>query len=68
VNGTFPWDIGSAMWPTLLRALPELPDELEYRFSRRNLVIIDIHADLVVDILEDALPPAEGREPATEER
>src|SRR5687768_4283680 len=37
VNGTFPWDIGSAMWPTLLRALPELPVALEYRFSRRTL-------------------------------
>jgi hypothetical protein len=56
VNGKYPWGIGSAMWPTLLRVLPELPAELEYRFSHRDLVLIDVHANLVVDILEDALP------------
>lgn len=46
------------MWPTLLRALPALPAELEYRFAHRDLVLIDVHASLVVDILEDALPSA----------
>jgi hypothetical protein len=56
VNGKYPWGIGSAMWPTLLRVLPELPSELEYRFSDRDLVLIDVHANLVVDMLEDALP------------
>lgn len=56
VNGEFPWGIGSAMWPTLLRALPPLPRELEYRFSNRSLVLIDVHANLVVDVLENALP------------
>ena len=56
VNGKYPWGIGSAMWPTLLRVLPELPAELEYRFADRDLVLIDVHANIVVDILEDALP------------
>jgi hypothetical protein len=56
VNGKYPWALGSAMWPTLLRVLPELPAELEYRFSDRDLVLIDVHANVVVDILEDALP------------
>jgi hypothetical protein len=56
VNGTYPWGLGSWMWPTLLRVLPELPAELEYRFADRDLVLIDVHANLVVDILEDALP------------
>lgn len=56
VNGEFPWMIGSTMWPTLLAALPPLPRELEYRFSNRNLVLVDVHANLVVDILPDALP------------
>jgi hypothetical protein len=56
VNGKYPWGIGSSMWPTLLRVLPELPAELEYRFSDRDLVLIDVHANLVVDVLEDALP------------
>jgi hypothetical protein len=57
VNAEFPSGIGRHIWPTLLRALPELPDELEYRFSNRDLVLLDVHANLVVDILENALPP-----------
>jgi hypothetical protein len=56
VNGRYPWGIGSRMWPTLLRALPDLPTELEYRFSDRDLVLIDVDANIVVDILENALP------------
>jgi hypothetical protein len=56
VNGEYPWMIGSTVWPTLLAALPPLPRELEYRFSDRNLVLLDVHANLVVDILPNALP------------
>ena len=57
VNGRFPWEhVGAAMWPALLQVLPVLPRELEYRFVDRDLVLIDIHADLVVDILKEALP------------
>jgi hypothetical protein len=44
------------MWPALVAALPPLPDELQYRLVGRDLVVIDLHADLVVDILKDALP------------
>ena len=56
VNGPFPWMIGSAMWPTLLAVLPSLPPQLQYRFYDRDLVLIDVDADLVVDVLKDALP------------
>lgn len=62
VNQPFPWGLGSAMWPTLLAALPELPRELEYRFWDRHLVLIDLHPNIVVDIMVDALPPA-GSQP-----
>jgi hypothetical protein len=68
VNGEFPWQIGSAMWPTLLQALPALPRELEYRFSGRHLVLIDIHANLVVDILKNALPIGSLGEPVEGEK
>jgi len=62
VNGRFPWEhVGAAMWPALLQVLPVLPPELEYRFVNRDLVLIDIHADLVVDILKQALPRPERR-------
>lgn len=56
IHKPFPWELGSAMVPTILAALPVLPGELEYRFADRDLVLIDIHADLVVDILVNALP------------
>jgi hypothetical protein len=55
VNGRFPWGSGNAIWPSVLAALPELPEELEYRFVGADLVLIDVPADLVVDILQDAL-------------
>jgi hypothetical protein len=57
VNGPFPWNSGNAIWPSILAALPELPEELEYRFVGADLVLIDVPANLVVDILEDALTP-----------
>lgn len=42
--------------PGLVAELPPLPDELEYRFIGRHLVIVDVPANLVVDIIRDALP------------
>ena len=42
---------------TALQRLPELPNELEYRFVGRDLVLLDMEIDLVVDVLPDALPP-----------
>jgi hypothetical protein len=58
----FPWELGSAMWPSFMGVLPPLPEDLQYRFADRDLVLIDIHADLVVDILVHALPaPTMGR-------
>lgn len=55
VNGRFPWTRGAEMWPCVLNALPDLPDELQYRIVGRDLVLIDIHANLVVDILRNAV-------------
>ena len=56
INKRFPWELGSAMWPSFMGVLPPLPDELEYRFADRDLVLIDIHANVVIDILANALP------------
>ena len=55
VNETFPWAAGNAMPPLVIRALPSLPAELEYRLVGPDLILIDIDANLVVDILRDAL-------------
>ena len=56
VNRPFPWSSGNAIWPSVLAALPPLPPELEYRFVGADLVLIDIPANLVVDVLPGALP------------
>jgi hypothetical protein len=56
VNGRFPWARGAMMPPDILHVLPPLPEELQYRLVDRDLVLIDMHADLVVDILPGALP------------
>jgi hypothetical protein len=36
--------------------LPALPPELDYAIWGRDLVLIDIAANLVLDVLRDALP------------
>ena len=55
VNGTFPWKIGTAMFPCILEALPPLPGELMYRMVGNDLILIDVHAGLIVDILPLAM-------------
>ena len=61
VNGTFPWLLGAAMFPCVIQALPELPPELQYRIVGTDLVLIDVHASLIVDILPSALAWATER-------
>jgi len=56
VNDSFPWQLGAAMPPHLLAVLPALPQELQYRFVGRDLVLIDLDANLVIDMLPDAIP------------
>lgn len=56
VNGTFPWILSGAMVPCVIAALPPLPSELQYRIVGTDLVLIDVHASLVVDVLPDILP------------
>jgi hypothetical protein len=59
VNGAFPWKLSVAMLPCLIEALPPLPPELQYRFVANDLVLIDVHAGLIVDILTNALADEE---------
>ena len=42
--------------PTLMLKLPELPPELAYMFVGRDLVLKDNRAELVVDLITNALP------------
>jgi hypothetical protein len=56
VNHRFSWQLGTAMPACLLDALPKLPKGLQYRLVGRDLILLDIDANLVVDILPAALP------------
>ena len=42
--------------PTMLIRLPPLPDELNYRFVGRHLILHDTHADLIIDFIVNATP------------
>lgn len=59
VNGRFPWRYASATFPCVLQALPPLPPELQYRLIGNTLVLVDVHADLIVDLLPYALADTE---------
>jgi len=48
----------STVPPDLLMKLPELPDNLEYRFVQHNLIIRDAKANMIVDCLPNALAPS----------
>jgi hypothetical protein len=61
VGEPFHWIYGSAMFPCVLDALPELPTELQYRIVGSTLVLIDVHAGMIVDLLPGLLA-----EPTTE--
>ena len=62
VNGSFPWVLGQAMFPCVTGALPPLPPELQYRVVGSDLLLIDVHASLIVDILPNALADLTLRE------
>ena len=55
VSDTFPWVLAVAMFPCVIDALPPLPPELQYRIVGSDLLLIDIHASLILDILPNAL-------------
>jgi hypothetical protein len=55
-NDVYPetWDY-NAMPPTILLHIPQLPAELEYRIVNRDLIIRDVEADMIVDVLRDVI-------------
>jgi hypothetical protein len=54
VNESYPANIPlQSTPPSLLLNLPKLPQEVEYRIEGRGLVLLDVRANLVVDLIED---------------
>jgi hypothetical protein len=57
VNEVYPDGVPhTSVPPTLLQKLPKLPDELEYCILGRDLILLDVRANLVVDLLKEILP------------
>jgi hypothetical protein len=59
VNDEYPESAPLATVPAMLLAhLRRLPEDLEYRFFGRHLILLDVDANLIVDYIPDALPAA----------
>ena len=57
VNERYPAQVPLSAIPfRFLASFPRLPEELEYRFLGRDLVLLDVDARIVVDFLRDVLP------------
>lgn len=57
VNDVYPPTHPLATFPaTLLKVLPPLPEKLEYRFVTHHLILRDVEANLIVDVLPNAVP------------
>jgi hypothetical protein len=57
INGLYPDAVPVATVPSqVLKTLPPLPEELEYRFVGNSLILLDRQARLIVDYLSGAVP------------
>ena len=64
LNRVYP--VGAALAtvpPLLLNNLPRLPDNLQYRFFDRHVVLLDGDTELIVDYILDVLPPLAQNDP-----
>lgn len=56
INARYPDSVPlSTMPPQVLEGLPRLPEELEYRFLGDRLILMDVHAHTIVDVVDNAL-------------
>jgi hypothetical protein len=57
VNDTYPEGVPmTTVPPTLLINLPRLPEEVEYRIIDRDLILLVVKANLIVDFIRKAIP------------
>ena len=56
INATYPKQRAlSTVPPSILGALPRLPDDVMYRFLDRDLVLHDTRANIILDRIDDAI-------------
>lgn len=57
VNQLYPTSLPLATFPAnMLKQLPELPKELEYRIVGRDLILRDVTGNVVVDVMTNVFP------------
>lgn len=57
VNARYPDTVPlTSIPPEVLQTLPQLSEDLEYRFIGDWLILLDTHAHVVIDYIEDVLP------------
>ena len=57
VNGRYPDTVPlTSVPPQVLQTLPKLSEDMEYRFIGDRLILLDTHAHVVADFIDDALP------------
>jgi hypothetical protein len=57
VNGHYPADAPFSTVPTsLLLKLPQLPEQVRYRFVGRALIVRDTEANIILDYIQDIVP------------
>jgi hypothetical protein len=56
INGTYPDEKPlSTVPPNILAALPRLPDDIQYRFLGRHLILLDTRANMILDRIPYAI-------------
>ena len=57
VNGRYPDIVPlTTVPPQVLQTLPRLTEDLEYRFIGNSIILLDAHAHVIADFIEDVLP------------
>jgi len=57
VNGRYPDTVPlSTVPPEVLQTLPALSEDMEYRFIGDRLILLDTHAHVIADFIDDAMP------------
>lgn len=57
VNVRYPDEVPlSTMPPDVLKVLPALEEGFEFRFIDRHLILLDVKSNLIVDVIDNAMP------------
>jgi hypothetical protein len=57
VNAEYPKEVPlSTVPPDVLLALPTLPEDIQYRFAGKHLILFDAKANLIIDFMLNAMP------------